>query len=353
MSHEVKPVRFAILLSTYNGEAYLPTLLESILNQNWKHWDLWIRDDGSTDGTRDILREFSSRFNGGDEGPNKNTAATTPAGHDAIMPGTSSCRIHNIEGVNLGIANSFFHLLEKSCDGYDGYAFCDQDDIWVPEKLERAAQALEAERPMLYHARQWIMDEDSGKKSLSPRPVHTGFSNALIQNQVVGCTMVINAQLRACVLESLQSVLSGESSGEACRIIMHDWWCYLIASGTGTICYERDPVILFRRHRQSTTPAAAGSISVGRKRLAAFQKLGWSISHIMDQATLLQQFLNNNQPGPACQVPDRHRQELEQLLELRSAGFFKRLGYLFSGRHRRSSLAETIFFRMLVLLRRF
>ncbi len=357
MKSEIKPLRFAVLLSTFNGAAYLTALLESIRKQNWPHWDLWIRDDGSHDGTFEILEDFAMR---------------------SKSEGMTGNRVHVIRGENAGISGSFFQLLEQAGDDYGGYAFCDQDDIWLPEKLERAAQALKEGQPMLYHARQWLMDQNSGKRELSARPANTGFANALVQNQVVGCTLVVNSRLRSCVLQALRS-----TDGLHSRIIMHDWWCYLLGSGIGTIHYDPHPVILFRRHEESTTPVAAGLFEIMRKRLSTFRKHGWSVSHIMVQAEILSRHFSSDASGmeypgheqarsvrdpgvrqapdqpesPAgvarCRLPDHHQELLESLLELRSAGFLKRLRYLFSGKHHRTGLFETAFFRLLILMKRF
>lgn len=318
--------RFAVLLSTYNGAEHLPALLESIGSQSWRHWDLWIRDDGSSDETREILQDYGPRI-------------------------SSDHRIHFYAGENTGAAASFFYLLERAGDGYAGYAFCDQDDLWMPEKLERAARVLEQASPMLYHARQWLFHPASGKRTQSPVPVRAGFSNALVQNQVVGCTMVINARLRRYVLDSLRAQETDSRSPSA--IIMHDWWCYLLASGIGTIRYDSEPVIVFRRHDRTATPAAADVLRGGRKRLSVFRKHGLSISHILKQADLLHTYFTSAQPDASRRLPEAHMALLESLVKMKCAGLVRRIVYLFTGKHRRSRLAETFLFRLLVLMRRF
>ncbi len=327
--------RIAVLLSTCNGAGYLVPLLESIQGQSWPYWDLWVRDDGSTDGTVEILEEFAGRL-----AQNKQT-------------GTCN-RMHVIRGENIGIVRSFFHLLGQAGNEYAGYAFCDQDDVWLASKLERAAGVLEREVPFLYHGRQWLVDQKSGEKILSPPPKHTGFSNALIQNQVVGCTMVINPSLRECVLETLRTGIDNDPfSG----IIMHDWWCYLVASATGHIHYDPEPVILFRRHEESTTPVATSSFRVIRKRLSALRKRDWSVGHIMHQAKVLHWYFTHviirADSYSHCRLSDYDRQLLISLLNLQSASFFRRIGYLFAGEHVRLGKIDTIVFRLLVLFRRF
>ncbi len=335
MQAESKPVRIAVLLSTCNGAGYLVPLLESIQDQSWPHWDLWVRDDGSTDGTLEILEEFAGRL------------------EHRNQPGTGN-RMIVIRGENTGIVRSFFHLLEQAGNAYAGYAFCDQDDVWLPAKLERAARALKRDVPFLYHGRQWLVDQKSGEKILSPIPKRTGFSNALIQNQVVGCTMVINPSLRECVLDTLRA---GSDDDPCSGIIMHDWWCYLLASATGYIHYDPEPVILFRRHEESTTPVATSTFRIVRKRLSALRKRDWSVGHIMHQAMALLRFFthasNRADSDPSCRLSNSNRQLLQSLLNLQSATFFRRTGYLFTGKHIRIGKIDTTVFRLLLLFKRF
>lgn len=366
MTAETRPVRIAILLSTCNGVPYVGELLESIRNQSWPHWDLWIRDDGSNDGTLEILEDFASRMAESGKG------------------GTGN-RVHLLPDENIGIVQSFFRLLDAAGSDYAGYAFCDQDDVWLPEKLERAALSLKRDVgvPFLYHGRQWLTDQEGGKRVLSPVPVRVGFANALIQNQVVGCTMVINARLRQCVMHSLRD---SDGTTSFPGIIMHDWWCYLLASGTGRIHYDPEPQILFRRHQESSTPAATGSLRALRGRLSGLGKRNWSLSHIMIQAECLSRHYSDfgnrsasktdaseasgrggskpdfkaadSEEKPllhdaACSLPERNHRLLDSLLVLRRAGLIKRAVYLFAGRHKRAGLADTVVFRLLVLLRRF
>lgn len=379
MQAEGKSRRIAVLLSTYNGAGYLVRLLESILDQNWPHWDLWVRDDGSDDDTLKILDEFAGRLKQKNQSGREN-------------------RMHVIRGENIGVVRSFFQLLEKAENGnaiYSGYAFCDQDDVWLPEKLERAARTMKPDVPFLYHARQWLTDQKSGEKTLSPVPDRTGFANALIQNQVVGCTMVINPLLRQCVMDTLRAanreisrsgsdpssnhalIGTGDnvtsshdkvtstgdkspSTGDAdpCSgIIMHDWWCYLLASAFGQIHYDPEPVIEFRRHEESTTPVSTGFFRMIRKRLSALRKRGWSVGHILEQARVLQRHITQSGNDTAALSPyrlsDSDRQLLISLLEIPSTNLFRRFGYLFTGVHKRADTMDTLVFRLLVLFRRF
>ncbi|MCF0145856.1 MAG: glycosyltransferase, partial [Eubacterium sp.] len=110
--------KIIIVMAAYNGGSHIQKQIDSILAQTHTNWELWIRDDGSSDHTVDVIRSC---------------AASDP-------------RIHLFEDSrgNLGPQESFYTLL-SGCPSADYYAFCDQDDLWVPEKLEWAAEMLSQE----------------------------------------------------------------------------------------------------------------------------------------------------------------------------------------------------------------
>ena len=103
-----------VLLSTYNGENYIEELLDSLLGQTYPI-DILIRDDGSSDNTYNIVLEYQKKYD----------------------------NIYFISGENKGFVKSFTTLVcEKRVEHYQWIAFCDQDDIWLPDKVERAVNAL-------------------------------------------------------------------------------------------------------------------------------------------------------------------------------------------------------------------
>ena len=104
-------------MSTYNGEKYLREQIDSILNQDYPEISLLIRDDGSTDGTVDILKEYAQKYRD----------------------------IDYYVGENLGVQNSFFDLMKRADKRAYYYAFADQDDVWLPGKIKRAIELLERE----------------------------------------------------------------------------------------------------------------------------------------------------------------------------------------------------------------
>ena len=134
ISKEKQVKKVQILMSTYNGEDYIREQLDSILAQSYPDVDILIRDDGSKDDTFVILKEYEERHS----------------------------NIKAFQGENLGINKSFFELLKKSQGDYIG--FCDQDDYWLPEKIEKAVQQLERMTgPALYCGAKTLVNENLEK----------------------------------------------------------------------------------------------------------------------------------------------------------------------------------------------
>lgn len=206
--------RVGILLSTFNGEKYLSQQLDSLLAQQGVVVDIYIRDDGSTDSTRAILQGYSKRF----------------------------ANIKILNGHNIGFVKSFLELLSKSGSA-DYYAFCDQDDVWLPEKLYRAVDKLasvcDKNIPAMYFGRTEYVDENLIHIGYSPllNLNKVGFGNAIVQNVATGCTIVVNSSARELCIASLP---------EAC--LFHDWWMYLLVSAFGVVIYDPDSFIKYRQH---------------------------------------------------------------------------------------------------------
>lgn len=218
-------VQANILLSTYNGEKYLGELLDSLANQSYSQLKITIRDDGSSDNTISIIKNFTINRN----------------------------NIKFSKGDNLGVINSFFTLLkEAEHSGY--YAFCDQDDVWFPDKIERAVDAINrypVSKPVMYCSAYSLVDENLkpiGEPSkITKKP---GFGNALVENIATGCTVVINQAARDILVTKLPQ-----------NALMHDWWVYLVISAFGEIIYDSNPSILYRQHASNVVGAKANVIS--------------------------------------------------------------------------------------------
>lgn len=201
-------MKIAVLLSTFNGEKYLKEQIESILSQSHKDLILYIRDDGSSDDTKIILDNYASKDR----------------------------RITIDYGRNIGYTRSFFEML-KVVEA-DAYAFCDQDDLWMSDKLERANRILEKTRvPTLWFSNANICDENMKYVSKGNRDHLLSFSNSLFMNVTQGMTMVINNYARKQIIKALPI-----------NIMYHDWWFYKVCSAFGDIVFDEQVLVNYRRH---------------------------------------------------------------------------------------------------------
>ena len=238
-----------IALCTCNGMPWLPAQLDSLLAQGHKDWTLWVGDDGSSDGTLDCLAAFA-----------------------AAHPGRLA-RI--VAGPRRGSAANFLSLLCHPDFPPGPVALCDQDDVWLPEKLGRAEAALRGagEAPAVWAARYLFCDEALAHRrpsTLWPRP--PSFGNALVQNILSGHTLTLNAAaLRLVRQAGVQDVPH------------HDWWIYQLMTGAGArVLQEPEPMLLYRQHGTNTVGAQRGL----RARLSRLDWLfdgtyrGWNRRHL-------------------------------------------------------------------------
>ncbi len=226
-----------ILLSTFNGEKFLAAQLESFVNQDFGDWRLLWRDDGSTDRTVEIMRDF---------------AQTRPPG---------SCVESATSGPHLGAAPSFLLLLAQA--RHDPIiAFADQDDVWLPGKLTRAAarMAEAGDRPALYCAQQYMVDEAlRGAKKSAAHTNPPGFPASLTQNIANGNTLVMNRA--AC---DLVTAIPGPEG------TVHDWWSYIVVSACGgEVVFDAEPQVLYRLHKNNLI---AASPSTAARAMAALDR---------------------------------------------------------------------------------
>lgn len=209
--------RVTILMCTYNGERFLSQQLDSIARQTYRNWDVVVSDDGSTDATLEILRQYSEAW-----GEGKLTVR---------------------QGPKRGFAANFMSLACDAPAQSGFYAWADQDDIWQDIKLEVALKSLRhlpMDIPALYCARTELIDDTGAIIGCSPlfaRPA--SFSNALVQSIAGGNTMVFNGAARALF----------RTAGAHLDIVSHDWWAYLLITGAGgRVIYDHAPTILYRQH---------------------------------------------------------------------------------------------------------
>lgn len=225
--------KVVVILSTYNGESYVKTQIDSILSQTYKNIDIYVRDDGSKDNTVRILKEYES------EG-----------------------KIHFYPGENVGFIKSFFECL-SFCDDADFYAFCDQDDEWFDFKIERAVEKLsgkDMDKPLLYFSDYDFYDNDmnfvSHSKSHKKGP---SFRNAIVDCINLGITTVINKSARDVMVKSKIQKSCG-----------HDWTAYMICSGFGDVVYDKISTIKYRRTGNNVSPGGKNFIQMQIWRIKKF-----------------------------------------------------------------------------------
>jgi glycosyltransferase involved in cell wall biosynthesis len=229
-----------ILLATYQGQAYLEEQLNSLASQTYPHWRLWVSDDGSTDNTASIAEKFSRS-----------------------VPQSVSL----IAGPCKGSTYNFFHLMNTvpRDSNTDLYAFCDQDDVWLPNKLANAVahhllENLAVDQPYLYCGATRIVDKNLQFKKITPKPKRPlSFGNALLQNIASGNTMVFNGELLRLML-----------SVDVKNVVIHDWLAYQVATGCkGLVHYDSNPQLLYRQHDTNVIGANNGILA----RIRRFQHM--------------------------------------------------------------------------------
>ena len=231
-----------ILMATYNGERYLETQLESLMVQDHTDFELLVSDDGSSDATRSILKRYAK----------------------------ADPRIRILDaGRRLGGArNNFLWLLSQADSPY--VAFCDQDDLWLSDKLGlefEKMRALEAthgqDAPLLVFSDLAVVAEDLSVMSPSFMSYsgldesHTDLGHLLVQNLAPGCTIIANRSLYRETFRLPEDISS---------VSMHDWWLMLTAAALGHIGYVDQPTMLYRQHGHNTIGAEReGALDILRR----------------------------------------------------------------------------------------
>ena len=247
--------KIAILLSTYNGAKYLREQLDSLLQQSYSNTVLIVRDDGSTDTTTELISQYYTE-------------------HEK--------KIHWIpgDGENLGASGSFSFLIEyvlanKELLELDSayMMFCDQDDIWFEDKIEKQVSVmLKAEQETQSEEEDGTQNEKQNETQNKPMPllIHSDlqvvseqnqaiarslisyqgleiernrFTNMIISNLVTGCTAMINEAL------AVKAVPVSK------KAIMHDWWLALVAAAFGKVIFLDTPLVHYRQHDSNTIGA--------------------------------------------------------------------------------------------------
>lgn len=204
--------RVNILLSSYNGADHIREQIDSILNQTYKNIRLYVRDDGSTDGTLEILKDYEK-----------------------------DGKLILEEGKNVGFIKSFLWLV-RHCDEADYYAYSDQDDMWYPDKIDMAVKMIEEnddDMPILYFSNYDLCDNDLNvlsQKDKEGEVKKPTFANALVDCMPLGFNEVFNNEARKLIAKDTPKFSCG-----------HDWWTYIVCQGLGKVIYDNRVTVGYRR----------------------------------------------------------------------------------------------------------
>jgi glycosyltransferase involved in cell wall biosynthesis len=229
--------KVVILLATRNGSEFLQDQLASYSAQTYANWELLVSDDGSTDQTVEIIKNFAMRV------PQR----------VVVRPGPQ-----------LGFWQNFMSLVRSDDIEGDLFAYSDQDDIWFAEKLAKAVswfEALPDREPALYFTRTELIEADGTAAGFSPmftRP--PSFRNALVQNIGGGNTMIFNRAARSAL----------RATAADAKLVAHDWWTYQVVTGVGGVAhYDARASLKYRQHGQNLIGSNIG-LRARLDRLSAF-----------------------------------------------------------------------------------
>lgn len=273
-----------VLLACYQGEKYLPELLASLRAQEEMDFRVLMQDDGSRDGTLALLKRQAEED-----------------GRFVLTQDTSPNRLH-------GAIGNFWSLLGQSSGDYT--ALCDQDDVWHSNRLTAALAAMaEAEArwgretPLLVHSDARVVDA-AGQTLHESFFAHQGWDfravelpRLLVQNNVTGCTVLMNRPLRELALRC----------GHPEKMYMHDWFLALTAAAFGHVVCVPSPLVDYRQHGNNEMGAsAAGLAERGVRALSARERgkarIALTYRHTRDFAAAYGELL----PSRAREIIDRY-----------------------------------------------
>lgn len=217
-------------MCTYNGEAFLVEQLDSIGAQDYKKWTLYVNDDGSKDKTLDILKRYQKKW------------------------GVKKLIIRR--GPQKGFCQNFLQIINDPKIKADLYFLCDQDDVWMPNKLSHTLtkiSRLDPLKPILYCARTTYVSSDA-KKILGQSDIFLkkpSFRNAIVQSIAGGNTMAFNNPLK-----------SKAQRYQKADVVSHDWWLYILNElKGGCTFYDTKSTIFYRQHSKSLIGANTGFLA--------------------------------------------------------------------------------------------
>lgn len=292
----------AIVMATYNGEKYVREQIDSILASNYQDIELFIYDDGSKDDTVSILREYEQRYR-------------------------EKLHIYQNE-TNLGHLMNFMRALSETTADY--VMFSDQDDVWNSNKaavtikrMKHMEAQLGKEIPLAVFTDAVVVDQELNVRNRSffcsghLNPYRTDLPHLLMENKLIGCTVMVNAALRR--------VLLSRPLPRQARF--HDWWLALIAASYGKIGFIREGTLLYRQHGENVV-GDSGFVSYVKNRLMGLQKQREALEALYLQAEEFLELYGDTLPEKSLEIirnfatlPEKNY--IERRITLLHYGFLK------------------------------
>jgi glycosyltransferase involved in cell wall biosynthesis len=298
-----------ILLAIYNGEKYLRKQLDSVLNQTYSNIKIIIRDDGSTDSSKNILEEYSNY---------------------------TKIKIVKDNLGNLGVTQNFNELVKHSNANY--IAFCDQDDIWLPEKIEKSILKIKEQENksinsiVMTYSDMKVIDKYDTITHLSfwklayLHPKYFVFSRLLMQNIPHGCTILMNKNLKEIAFPIPENA------------ILHDHWLSLVVSVFGKSIPIFEPLMLIRNHGENVTQRKNNNwmrLKRFYKNFSTQEEYNKHLSVRLKQANAF--FLKYHN-----QLPKDEKKTLEQFLLLEKTSGWERKMIYFKNKFFRTTFFHTL-----------
>ena len=286
--------RVTVLLATFNGVKFLDQQLNSLTGQHEVEVEVYVNDDGSTDGTIDLLEIW------------KETGL-----------------IKKISRSNqIGSSQAFLNLL-KLCNEKSFVAFCDQDDVWEARKLITQINNATNDKPMAVASKRSYIDDESHMIGISPNlRFKPCFENAIVENIAPGNTILINRK-------SVELINSFKSP----RIFHYDSWIYLLVSAFGDVIHIQEPLTRYRIH---------SSNSVGLRKIN-FKRFVASVNNFVDQSMFFHESCLKN-------LNAQHQNLLDEFVKIRTVkGKFRKTFLICKFPIRRQRRVDQIGFKVIFL----
>ena len=281
----------AIIMATYNGEKYIREQLDSILNSTYQDFELFIYDDGSRDETMAILKGYEETY------PTK-------------------LHVHQ-NRVNLGVTANFLQATLNTTLDY--IMFCDQDDVWKPDKIAKTLKRIRnletqlgKDLPLAVFTDTLVVDKELNilnnsffcSNHLNPRK--TDLPHILMENKLIGCTVMVNSALR--------KQLQAHRLPTQARF--HDWWIAILASSMGKIGFLNEGTLLYRQHGGNVV-GGNGFLPYVKNRITALQKQKTALEQLYRQAA---EFLIIYED----ELSEEKKKILQEFCNLEHEGFVKK-----------------------------